>query len=159
MAYVVRRPRGAWEIRESVATPSGPRARTLASFRRLTPAVVDRAVRAASRPTSRAEIEAAARRAGATTSVADDAARTLAAELANGRMPTPGLRRLLIGLLSEPPKHDVPGGGIAEWLRAADTERGQALAEVLSIVDAMPPRTRPPALPFPPLRTQAHARS
>ena len=40
MAYVVARPRGRFEIRESVHTPKGPRARSLANFAHLTDEVL-----------------------------------------------------------------------------------------------------------------------
>ena len=33
--FVVRRPGNRWELRESTLTPSGPRSRTLATFREL----------------------------------------------------------------------------------------------------------------------------
>src|SRR5438552_1625397 len=111
MAYVVRRPRGSWEIRESVATERGPRSRTLASFRKYTPAVVSRAVRAASRPTTAEDVYSALVRAGAVSSAADEAARALLAEVAAGRMPAPGLRGLLLAALAEPARHDQPGEG------------------------------------------------
>jgi hypothetical protein len=150
MAYVVRRPRGSWEIRESVATERGPRSRTLASFRKYTPAVVSRAVRAASRPTTSEEVYAALERAGAVSSAADDAARALLAEVAAGRMPSPGLRRLVAGMLSDPPAHDPPGADAAEWFEATDEERGDAVRDLLRLVDALPPRPAPP-LAFPPL--------
>ena len=50
MAYVVARPKGRFEIRESVHTPKGPRARSLANFAHLDDEVLDRARRRASRP-------------------------------------------------------------------------------------------------------------
>jgi len=156
MAYVVKRPRGRWEVRESIATERGPRARTLATFRTLSPAVVQRAVAAATRPTSAVEIRDAARRAGAGASRADEAARSLLFELAHGREPSPGLRRALLGWLSEPRDNDPVGGGVAEWLGASPADRGQALRDLLGFVDALPPRPRPP-LRFPPLRGQGHA--
>jgi hypothetical protein len=156
MAYVVRRPKGRWEIRESVATDKGPRSRTLASFRRFTPAVVSRAVRAASRPTSSAEIYEAARRAGAASSAADAAAQALLAEVARGRPPSPGLRRLVLAMLSDPPAHDPPGAEAAEWFGVPDERRGETLDDLLRFVDAVPPRPRGP-LQFPPLRDMTHA--
>jgi hypothetical protein len=73
MAYVVGRPGGRFEIRESVHTTKGPRARSLANFERLTDQVLETARRRASRPfdagavrasASRAALSAAARRAG-----------------------------------------------------------------------------------------------
>ena len=50
MAYVVTRPRGRFEVRESVHTPDGPRARTLANFEQLTEKVLATARERASRP-------------------------------------------------------------------------------------------------------------
>ena len=50
MAYVVARPKGRFEIRESVHTPKGPRARSLANFEQLTDEVLDPRRRRASRP-------------------------------------------------------------------------------------------------------------
>jgi hypothetical protein len=137
-------------VRESVATARGPRSRTLAGFHRLTPAVIDKAVRAASRPTSATEIHAAARRAGADSSAADAAARALLAEVANANMPSPGLRRLLTGLLSDPPVEDPIVGDAVRWLGAPQEDRARALRDLLVFVDALPPRPRRP-LAFPPL--------
>lgn len=67
MAYVVRRPRGRFEIRESVHTPSGPRARTLANFSLLTEAVLGAAAARAQRPFDVARVRASAARCGAPT--------------------------------------------------------------------------------------------
>ncbi len=50
MAYVVARPKGRFEIRESVHTHKGPRARSLANFARLSDEVLATARRRASRP-------------------------------------------------------------------------------------------------------------
>lgn len=150
MAYVVRRPNGAWEIRESVATPKGPRSRTLASFRRLGPGVVDKAVRRASRPTSADEVQAALEEAGAVASVADEAARALLAEVAAGRPPSPGLRRLVVGMLGDPPTHDLPGEGAGEWLAATEQQRGAAVRDLMRLTDRLPHRP-PGPLAFPPL--------
>jgi hypothetical protein len=50
MAYVVARPKGRFEIRESVHTPKGPRARTLANFEQLTDKVLETARQRATRP-------------------------------------------------------------------------------------------------------------
>jgi len=152
MAYVVRRPGGRWEVRESVSTDRGPRARTLATFRRFTPAVITRAVGAATRPTTPDEILEAAEHAGAVSAAADAASQALLAEVAAGRMPSPGLRRLVIGMLSDPPAHDPPGAEAAEWFGTSDEQRGQALRDLLRFVDAVPARPRPP-LRFPSLRT------
>jgi len=65
MAYVVTRPKGRFEIRESLHTPKGPRARSLANFAHLTDEVLDRARRRASRPFDSEAVRAAAERAAA----------------------------------------------------------------------------------------------
>jgi hypothetical protein len=67
MAYVVARPKGRFEIRESVHTPKGPRARSLASFTRLTDEVLATASRRAARPFDAEAVRASAARAGAPT--------------------------------------------------------------------------------------------
>jgi hypothetical protein len=158
MAYVVRRPGNRWEIRESVATERGPRSRTLASFRRLTPEVLERAVRRASRPITTADLRDAAERAGAMSSVADAAARTLLTEIGLGRLPSPGLRRVLAGLLADSPQPDPDLGDAILWAAASPEERGRALRGLLAFVDALPQvRTRP--LSFPPLRTARRRRN
>jgi hypothetical protein len=65
MAYVVARPKGRFEIRESLHTPDGPRARSLAGFDVLTDAVLAKAARRAQRPFDVAAVLASASRAGA----------------------------------------------------------------------------------------------
>jgi hypothetical protein len=70
MAYVVGR--GArFEIRESLHTPAGPRARSLANFSRLSDEVLATAERRACRPFDRAKVLASAARAGAPVEVRD----------------------------------------------------------------------------------------
>lgn len=64
MAYVVARPNGRFEIRESVHTEQGPRARSLANFARLTDEVVTTARSRARRPFDADAVRASARRAG-----------------------------------------------------------------------------------------------
>ena len=63
MAYVVARPKGRFEIRESVHTPKGPRARSLANFAQLSDEVLARARRRARRPFDADAVRAAAARA------------------------------------------------------------------------------------------------
>ena len=63
MAYVVARPKGRFEIRESVHTPKGPRARSLANFAQLSDEVLARARRRATRPFDAEAVRAAATRA------------------------------------------------------------------------------------------------
>jgi hypothetical protein len=65
MAYVVTRPKGRFEIRESVHTPKGPRARSLANFARFSDDVLELARKRASRPFDCEAVRAAAQRAAA----------------------------------------------------------------------------------------------
>lgn len=65
MAYVVARRNGRFEVRESIHTPDGPRARTLAGFRVLDDEVLVRASGRATRPFDRKAVIASARRIGA----------------------------------------------------------------------------------------------
>jgi hypothetical protein len=149
MAYVVRRPNGRWEIRESRATPAGPRARSLASFRVLDGDVLDRAVRAASRPIDRERVVTSARRAGAPIedAAADRLARRLLAEIGRGTRPAPGLRRLLVRNLSDDRSlADVEMDH--EWLDASDEQRGRVLRDLLDLTESLPAERRGP-LRFP----------
>jgi len=63
MAYVVARPNGRFEVRESLHTPKGPRARSLANFAVLTDEVLAAAAKRASRPFDAGAVIASARRA------------------------------------------------------------------------------------------------
>jgi hypothetical protein len=65
MAFVVTRPNGRFEIRESVQTAKGPRARSLANFSVLTDAVLTRAAGRATRPFDAEAVREASRRAAA----------------------------------------------------------------------------------------------
>jgi hypothetical protein len=160
MAFVVRRPKGRWEIRESRATDAGPRARTLATFGVLTDDVLAQAERASRRGFNRSAVIASARRAGAPVaeSSADAAARALLAEFRAGSAPTPGLLRLLRDRIEELPAPRLESGGsIADWAGASDADRGDALRDLLELTDRLPAprRTR---LRFPGLRAvPAHA--
>lgn len=139
MAYVVKRPRGSWEIRESVTTRAGPRARTLATFRELTSEVVDKALARAHTDISEEEVLDAALRAGAilAASAPDDAAARLLAQLAQGQQPSPALRRLLRKALN---KDRLPES--ARWIGASLEERGKALHDLLLLADRLPARKR-----------------
>jgi hypothetical protein len=154
MAYVVRRPGDRWEIRESVTTPNGPRARSLASFRTLDVAVLDRAERAAVTRFDRPNVVAAARRAGAPIEApaADRLARDLLLELRAGRLPKPGLRTVLDERLSRvgPPAVVDDPESAAQWIGVSDEERGQALRELVELGDRLPPPKRR-RLRFPPV--------
>lgn len=136
MAYVVARPKGHWDIRESARTDSGPRSRTLATFRELDEDVLARAAGAAQRDFDRADVVRAAARAGAPIArrSADAAAACLLGDLAMGRRPSQALSDLLRkGLDSERSLPDI-----ARWVTATAKERGEALSDVLRFVDALP---------------------
>jgi hypothetical protein len=169
MAYVVARPSGRWELRESRSTPAGPRARTLATFRALTDEVLERAGARASRPLDREAVRASALRAGAP--VADEdvnrAAGELLAQLAGGRRPRAALHRLLLDALQDErvprladraPSLEAAGTdnarAAAQWISCSAQARGEALRDLLLLGDRLPsPRTRPVAR-FPRLRSK-----
>jgi hypothetical protein len=67
VAYVVRRAHGRFEIRESVHTQRGPRARTLASFSLLTDDVLSAAAGRAQRPFDVERVRISSARCGART--------------------------------------------------------------------------------------------
>lgn len=161
MAYVVGRPNGSWEIRETVSSSAGPRSRTLASFRELSPETIGRAVARASKPLTADEVRQAARRAGVPVGLepVDRAAAELLRELGDGRQPHPILRALLLDALQDTrplriaeaadragERGDTPGPlesshnarASAAWLTATAERRGQTLAELLDLSDALP---------------------
>jgi hypothetical protein len=147
MAYIVGRKSGKWEIRESRATPRGPRSRTLATFSTLIPEVIERARARAAKPVDADELRRIALRAGAPVAqpAPDRAAGELIAELASGRQLRPVLRRLLLGALHA--NGDSPNDAVlqatAPWIAATPRQRGEALRDLLLLADRLPPpRTR-----------------
>jgi hypothetical protein len=162
MAYVTARQNGTWEIRESISTPSGPRSRTLASFRTLSDDVVEHACSRAERPLTADDVRDAARRAGAPVDLAtaDRAAGDLLRELADGHEPHPILRALLIdALLEGPPTRlgeaprsreereaanalpfETPHNARASaaWLSRTPAERSATLDDLLLLGDQLP---------------------
>jgi hypothetical protein len=149
MAYVVATKRNAFEVRESRSTPDGPRSRTLATFRELDAATIERVHNRAETPPSEAELRKAALRAGAPVAAApvDAAARTTLRSLAHGERPSPKLRRLLLDALADK-EHPV-----TEWLGASLSERGEALEQLLLLTDALPIRNRRAEIGFPRLNS------
>lgn len=142
MAYVVARKTGAWEIRESQNTEAGPRSRTLATFKTLTPEVVAHAQGRSSKPLDADELRRAARRAGAPVAPpeTDRAAGELFAELAVGRRPRPMLARLLVGALQdERGVQTANAEAAAAWIAASPTRRGDTLRDLLLLADRLPP--------------------
>jgi hypothetical protein len=147
MAYVVARPRGRFEIRESVHTPKGPRARTLANFEQLTDKVLDAASRRASRPFDADAVRASGRKA-----ITSAAARRHSGRGRLGGVATPvrqgrrrfveSSRRMAAAVESRPP----PTG--------STRDPGDALIDLLGLVAQVSaykaPRPQEPLL-FPPL--------
>jgi hypothetical protein len=169
MAYVTANRRGGFEVRESVTTPSGPRSRTLATFRQLDDEVIARARERAQKPPSDEELREAALRAGAPIAAApiDRAAAETVQRLATGERVDPMLRRLLLDALGRQERgesFDVPestnGTAVSaaareasEWLGVDAERRGEALGEVLEMTDALPLRVRAGASDFPRLKS------
>jgi hypothetical protein len=145
MTFVTTGRDGAFEVRESRSTPDGPRSRTLATFRELDPATIEKVLARAENPPSRSELIQTALRAGATLSVrpVDEAARNLLRSMARGERPDPRLAHLLRGALSG----EVTSA--AEWIGTSSTERGEAARDLLLLVDAVPIRPRPKKIGFP----------
>jgi hypothetical protein len=145
MAFVTTGRNGAFEVRESRSTPTGPRSRTLATFRELDEATIRKVIERAENPPEREELIQAALRAGATISVrpVDEAARTLLRSMARGERPDPRLLHLLRDALSG------KGTSAAEWIGTSLAERGEAAKDLLLLVDAVPLRPRPQRIGFP----------
>jgi len=164
MAFVVSTKRGSFEIRESRSTPEGPRSRTLVTFRELTDEAIEKAREKAAKPLSAAELREAALRAGApiAPSPVDRAARELLGRLARGERPDPMLRRLLLDALATENRGDRPADpsatvsdsarAVSEWVGTTPAERGEALADLLLLADALPMRRRADAIGFPGLK-------
>ncbi len=142
MAYVVARPKGRFEVRESLHTQDGSRARSLAGFDVLTGAVLAKAARRARRPFDAEAVLASARRAGATVKLDAGAG----PEDARARF-VASSRRMAQALQLPPARKPV--------------DPGTALIDLLGFVDAVarnqPPRPSAP-LEFPVLERLLAAR-
>ena len=153
MASVVSNRRGGWEIRESIATPKGPRSKTLATFRSLNDEILERAAERAGRPFDREGVIRIARRVGAEVAVATEerSARTLITQLARGDKISPGLAGALVGYLerSNPPKLSPEAMQAAEWAGVSPADRGRALHDLLLLADALPQGRAGKSLKFP----------
>lgn len=151
MAFVVTKGAGRFEIREAIRTDRGPRSRTLATFDKLTPEVLERARSRASIPLDERELVRSARRVGAVVTESDAAAAgaALYKALADGRQLRPALARLITAALpdaGEPTDAEVAAGA---WLGRTPSERGDALRDLLALADRLPARGRPSKLGFP----------
>lgn len=152
MAYIVARKTGAWEIRESYNTDAGPRSRTLASFKTLTPEVIERASARSRKGLDGGELSKAARRAGAPvmTAASDRAAGELLASLATGHRPRPLLARLLVRALSTDGAQPTDNAeAAAAWIAASPERRGETLRDLLLLVDHLPRVSAPKRACFP----------
>lgn len=140
MAYVVARPRGRFEIRESVHTPEGSRARSLASFTHLTDEVLAKAGRRATRPFDPDAVRASAAR------VVTAPPRHREPEM---RKFVESSRRMAATLETRPPE------------AGSAPDPGDALIDLLDLVDqvsAFRPRRPAEPLRFPPLARLRDAR-
>jgi len=153
MAHLVRRSPDRIEIRESVATPRGPRSRLLASFAGpLTPDVIERAAARASRPFDRARLLRRAHRLGVAVAPRsrEPEARALLARLHRPDPLDPALAATLREALARLPAAPVPEplAEVSEWVGASAALRGKSLRELLDlygrIAESTPVR-RPPA--------------
>jgi len=149
--FLVARPGNRWELRESTLTPSGPRSRTLATFRELD----DRTARHASsrgRDVDPQTLRRLCRRAGAPVALprADGAAGQLLAALAHEEHPRPAIRRVLAASLggTNATASDSERAA-ARWLGTTPAERGETLRDLLLLADRLPPRRRK-RLAYPP---------
>src|SRR5215218_10102060 len=149
MAYVVATKPGRFEVRESASTASGPRSRTLASFRELTDEVVQKVRERADKPPTAEELTRSALKAGAPVRgpELDQAARATLRLMASGGRPDPMLRRLLLDALSDDDR------SATQWVGVGAEERGNALRELLDLADALPVRLRPHEIGFPRLKS------
>jgi hypothetical protein len=159
MAYVVPTRTGAWEIRESQSTRAGPRSHTLATFRVLTPDIIERARRRAAKSLEPRDLTRAALRAGATVAAAapDRAARDLLGELTAGRRPRRVLRHLLADALGDDGSDlaDLSDSvrSAAAWAASDPQRRAEALYDLLLLSDRLPARTRHRSRRFPRLES------
>jgi len=132
MAYVAARRNGRFEIRESVHTPRGPRARSLAGFAVLTDDVIARAARRATRPFDAAAVIVSGRRAGAQVTAAAGAAQGASD---SARQFVQASRRM--------------ASSLRRSRRAKRTGPGAALIDLLAFADAV--TASQPTRPFEPL--------
>jgi hypothetical protein len=126
MAYVVARRNGRFEIRESVHTPSGPRARSLVGFETLSDDVIAKAERRATRPFEADAVIASGIRAGA----------SLTANAAGSSAQFVEASRRMARALQRPPKR-------------GRTDPGRTLIDLLGFAEAV--ARSQPARPFEPL--------
>jgi len=138
MAFLVRRSRDRVEIRESLATPRGPRSRLLASFAEpLSPDALERAAARATRPFDRAALLRRARRSGIEVAERsrEPEARAMLARLRRRDPLDPALAAALRNALADLPETGLPESlaEVAEWVGASSAQRGKALRDLLDL--------------------------
>ena len=140
--FLVRRPGNRWELRKSNLTPSGPRSRTLATFRELDNETIRHAT-ARSPDVDPQTLKTLCLRAGAPVAPPrpDGAAAELIAALAHGEHPRPSIRRILAAELGATNASATDSErAAARWLTATLAERGQTLHDLLLLADRLPTR-------------------
>ena len=166
MAYLVRRSRTRFEIRESHSTPKGPRSRVLTSFlEALTRDVLDRAAARAGRPFDAARLVRRARALGIPVleRSREPEARALLSRLRRRDPLDPVLAASLRRALARLPEAPVPESleEVSEWVGASAAVRGAALRELLDlygrIARSRPPRRRRERERFPRFTSQREA--
>lgn len=153
MAYVVARRDGRYEVRESITTSDGPRSRTLASFRVMSPTVLDHAEARATRPFDRTAVAARARTLGAPEEPSETPVRLawrLLTQLGAGQQ-LPELvadaLRAELGSAAGPLPDTIPP--LIDWLGVSTRERGDTLRDLLRMTDRLPPRRTRPGRRYP----------
>lgn len=143
MAFIVARPNGTWEARESFRTDSGPRSRTLASFRELTPEVERKIGARASGPIDFEALRGRASRAGAPVgSESDRLVAELLRRVSQGDRPSRRLTSLLAADLGTDDGLSHELERMKAWVGATYRDRGEALVDLLGVGDALPDRGR-----------------
>ncbi len=139
-------------------TARGPRSRTLATFRgALTPEILERAERRATRPFVRERLLARAAALGVPVTLRREerAARELLGLLRQGASVDPVLKSLLKSALEASPAAAVPAplAEVSEWIGVDAARRGETLRDLLRLSDRIvrsrPPLRERPRVPFP----------
>jgi hypothetical protein len=155
MTTIAKRSDGRFEIRESRWTDKGPRSRTLAIFRELTPEVLDHAQRRAERPIDRNEVVTRAMRLGLHVKriLGSGAAAALIAKAESGSL-WPTHARAVQEAVAELDSLPLPDHleSMIRWMGADDEFRGRTLVDLLGFTHAVvrhraPMRTGPLRFP------------
>jgi hypothetical protein len=138
MASLIRRSDGRLELRESVWTPRGPRGRTLAIFRELTPEVLDHAQRRARTPFDAGQVVARAAKQGVHVKrVLGSREDPVVVSRARRGELWPAFAAALRRELDDSGEAELPAHleAMLDWLGSSDEERGRALVDLLRLAD------------------------